>query len=373
MGHCKLTVITVCYNSVNSLECAIKSVLNQSYKNVEYIIIDGGSTDGTVEVIKKYSPYIAYWLSEPDEGIYQAMNKGIKAATGDLIGFLSSNDWYAEGALSAIADKFDETKADLIYGDAVVHEGEDITYQDNSRVKLEDSYYYMTVIHPAFFVRTEIQKKYGFDESYRICGDYKFFMQVYRDKYRFVYTKHDIINYYLGGVSSDREKTSIEDRRASYEVLGEEKWKYTQGIEKVFFENFYFYPDIFVKNGFGRKWIKKNIGCMDNIYIFGTGNIGKKAYYCLHDAGMKIMGFIDNARCKQGSEYEGVPVLNPESLSRLKEGVVFIASYDYANEIEIQMRDSGVEKVLKIIRADIFFTKMVQDYIAIINKSEEIL
>lgn len=373
MSNCRLTVVTVCRNSIEYIERAIKSVLHQSYKNIEYIIIDGSSSDGTIEVIKKYSPYISYWISEPDQGVYQAMNKGIKAATGDLIGFLSSNDWYAEGALSAIADKYDETHADVIYGDAVVYDGEKITHQDYSKAKLEDSFYYMTVIHPAFFVKTDIQKKYGFDESYRICADYKFFMQVYRDSYQFAYTKQDIIHYYLGGISSDREKTSIEDRRASYEVLGEEKWRYTKGIEKVFFENFYFYPEVFIKNGFGRGWIRKNMNSEEDIYIFGTGNIGEKAYYCLQDAGMRLVCFVDNAKSKQGTKYHDLPIISLESLRQFQKGIIFISSYDYADEIEVQLLSSGIQSYLKIIRADVFFTRMVKDYIAIINKTEGIL
>ncbi len=370
MNHCKLTVVTVCFNSIEYIERSINSVLSQTFKNIEYIIIDGGSSDGTVEVIKKYSPYISYWISEPDQGVYHAMNKGIKAATGDLIGFLSSNDWYAEGALSAIADKYNEIHADVIYGDAVVYDGEEITHQDYSEVKLEDSFYYMTVIHPAFFVKTEIQKKYGFDESYRICGDYKFFMQVYRDNYQFAYTKHDIIHYYIGGLSSDRERTSIEDRRASYEVLGKEKWRYAQGIEKVFFNNFYFYPDVFIKNGFGRIWIKKNMDPKEKVYIFGIGKIGKKTYRCLLDAGVKVICFVDNAKSKQETKYHDLLIISPDDLHQFKKGVVFISSYDYADEMEAQLLSNGIQKYLKIIRADVFFTKMVNDYISIINKKE---
>ncbi|HBI61545.1 MAG TPA: hypothetical protein DDY31_10100 [Lachnospiraceae bacterium] len=369
MNQNKITIVTVCFNSALCIEKAIQSVLQQSYKNIEYIIIDGGSTDGTVEIIKKYSSYITYWISEPDNGIYHAMNKGIKAATGDLIGFLSSNDWYADGAIQAIADKFEESHADVIYGDATIIDGEKVVYQDGSAAKLEDSYYYMPILHPAFFVRTSIQKKYGFDETYRITADYKFYMQIYRDGYRFAYTKHNIIHYYLGGASSELEQAFIEKRRASYEVLGEQIGNYKEGIEREFFENLLNHLEIFVKNGFAREWIRENTDKEEDIYMFGTGNIGGQSYCCLKSADMNVVCFIDNVKGGQGSEYKGLPVLKPQDLLHYKQGVVFISSYDYADEMESQLRQLGVQNQLRVMRADEFFADMVNGYIETVNES----
>ena len=116
----KVSMITVCFNSKDIIEEAIKSVLSQSYKNIEYIIVDGGSTDGTVDAIKKYDKYISKWISEPDNGIYDAMNKGLKLATGNIIGFLNADDFYADnGAIESVVNTIKEKDVDCLWGDLV--------------------------------------------------------------------------------------------------------------------------------------------------------------------------------------------------------------------------------------------------------------
>lgn len=110
-----ISVITVSYNAVSTIEQTILSVINQTYSNIEYIIIDGGSTDGTIDIIRRYEDKIAYWVSEPDRGIYDAMNKGASKANGEYIAFLNSDDWYELDAVSIIA-QFADGKTDLISG-----------------------------------------------------------------------------------------------------------------------------------------------------------------------------------------------------------------------------------------------------------------
>ena len=104
----KVSIITVVFNGAQYIEQTIKSVINQDYNNIEYIIIDGGSTDGTQEIIKKYEKDIAFWISEKDTGIYSAMNKGWRKSTGDIIAMLNADDYYLEGAISKVVTSFIE-------------------------------------------------------------------------------------------------------------------------------------------------------------------------------------------------------------------------------------------------------------------------
>ena len=115
-----ISIVTVSYNAVLTIEQTILSVINQTYPNVEYIIIDGGSTDGTVDIIKKYANKIAYWVSEPDKGIYDAMNKGGLKATGDFIQFLNAGDWFENEHVIEKIFKDWYKRVDVIYGDMII-------------------------------------------------------------------------------------------------------------------------------------------------------------------------------------------------------------------------------------------------------------
>ena len=112
----KVSIITVVYNGANFIEQTIKSVISQDYNNLEYIIIDGGSTDGTQDIIKKYDDKIAFWVSEKDSGIYNAMNKGWRKASGDFIGILNADDYYLEGTITQVVNAFTNSGADIVYG-----------------------------------------------------------------------------------------------------------------------------------------------------------------------------------------------------------------------------------------------------------------
>jgi glycosyltransferase involved in cell wall biosynthesis len=133
-GHTmpKITIITPSFNQGNYLEATIRSVLLQNYPNLEYIIIDGGSTDNSVEIIEKYAPYLTYWISEKDSGQSEAINKGLKVATGDIINWLNSDDYYAPGALLKVAETFQESQALVVTGRSFLFKGENEVVKEST-------------------------------------------------------------------------------------------------------------------------------------------------------------------------------------------------------------------------------------------------
>lgn len=207
----KISVVTVCYNAVNDIEKTILSVINQTYPNVEYLIIDGGSTDGTMDVVNRYKDKIDVIVSEPDKGIYDAMNKGIVRATGDWINFMNAGDCFY--SLEAIFDVFDKdvvVKSDIVYGFQV----HSFPYGKfvRKRLPLEDFDKYMPIGHPASFVRSELLKKNLFDCKYRIAADYNFFYQAYKSGK--VFSAVDVI-------VSDFESSDGVSSTASFKTLYE--------------------------------------------------------------------------------------------------------------------------------------------------------
>ena len=182
----KISVVTVCYNAVQTLEKTMLSVLNQTYPDVEYIIIDGGSTDGTVNIIKKYADRLAYWVSEPDKGIYDAMNKGIDVATGEWINFMNAGDTFYEVNTLAQACTFMEGQvADIVYGDAkYIYEWGDIIRKPFALSELRK---HMIFCHQSAFVKIDLIKKCKFSLKYQISDDYNFFYQQYMLNQHFLY------------------------------------------------------------------------------------------------------------------------------------------------------------------------------------------
>ena len=160
----------------------IESVINQTWKNCEHIIIDGGSTDGSVEVIKEYEDKIAYWVSEPDKGIYNAMNKGIRQSKGTYLHFLNSGDWLIDNDIYFKIFKKERT-SEILYGNIynVMTDGSKKLqiklYGERLTISNFNSNIHKTIMHPASFIRSSLFEKGLYDESYRIIADIKFFIQ----------------------------------------------------------------------------------------------------------------------------------------------------------------------------------------------------
>jgi len=196
-----ISIITVVFNGVNTLEDTIISVINQSYKNIEYIIIDGGSTDGTVDLIRKYESQISYWISKPDGGIYDAMNKGIDKSSGVLIGIINADDWYESNAIEKIVNNYlKEPDIDVFHGM--------IRYINNNNIvsaiigfnsiTLEEK----MIQHPSCFVNKKVYDSFGkYNLKYRYAADYEFMLKIYGNKVKFYFIEEIIANFREGGAS----------------------------------------------------------------------------------------------------------------------------------------------------------------------------
>ena len=195
----KISVVTVCYNAEKTIEATIKSVLNQSYCNVEYIIIDGGSTDGTIEIIKKYSDKVTYWISEPDNGIYDAMNKGISMALGDFILFIGSDDTIFDcNVLLNVANFIGNNRNSVFYGDVILSP-KDIRYAGRfSKWTLVQK----NICHQAIFYPTDILKNNLYDLRYRSFSDYNENMILWGKGIPYTYMPLIISKFKTGGVSA---------------------------------------------------------------------------------------------------------------------------------------------------------------------------
>lgn len=182
-----ITIITVVYNGVKDMEQTMLSVLNQTYPEIEYIVIDGGSTDGTVDIIKKYEQRLAYWVSEPDKGIYYAMNKGILKATGEWIHFRNCGDYFSD---ADVLENFFSGSVDdqvmILHGDCRLVKGKE--YCEMPPPLLKRSYKKgMPVFHPSTFVRASFHRQYPFNTLYRSSADYEFIYKALERKVKVEY------------------------------------------------------------------------------------------------------------------------------------------------------------------------------------------
>ena len=176
-----VSIITVCFNSERTIEDTILSVINQTYPNIEYIIIDGGSTDNTLDIIKRYEKYITTWISEPDEGIYDAMNKGLSISNGTYVFFLNSDDlFYSRETINQIINK-NTVSYDVIYGDVILC-SEDLAFvskQQNKKRTLR-KILKKTICHQAIFAKKKVFDKTGiFNTKYKIHADFDWQLKVF--------------------------------------------------------------------------------------------------------------------------------------------------------------------------------------------------
>ncbi len=228
----KLSMITPTFNSEKTIEKTILSVIHQTHKfSLEYIVIDGGSTDKTCEIIKKYSDYINIFISEPDSGAYDAMNKGISLASGDIIGIINSDDWYNSGAIKIVEDAFSSHhQIDIIYSPITNYfKGEYVaTFFPGDIDKLPIRF---TLNHPSCFIKKSAYQLVGlYNNSFRIAADYDLILRLFLANCNFHYVDTPLAAYSLNGMSSSTNP--ITRAKLIYEC-----WKISQQTNTCLYKN----------------------------------------------------------------------------------------------------------------------------------------
>ncbi len=212
----KISVITVCYNSKLTLNRALQSVINQNWPFIEYIVIDGASTDGSLEIIDRFRSQLAHVVSEPDNGIYDAMNKGLDHAGGDIVCFLNADDHYShQKVLSEVAKQMTDPNLDALIGDVAFfhpHEPTRIIRRFRSnRFRPDRLSWGLMPAHPALFLRKTVIDRVGrFNTNYRIAGDFEFIVRAFTNQgLHYRYIPEVLVHMQTGGVSTSGLRSKI--------------------------------------------------------------------------------------------------------------------------------------------------------------------
>jgi glycosyltransferase len=233
----KISIITVVYNNEKTIKDAMQSVLGQSYRDIEYVVIDGKSKDNTINLINEYKERLGYFISESDNGLYDAMNKGIKACTGDVIGILNSDDLYQDSdVIAAVMDQFNSNlELDILYGDLVYVKSDDTNkiVRNWKSKSYYDKFFENANVppHPALFVRSKVYNESGlFDLQYKLAADYELMLRMFK-KHNFnsKYFNRLIIKMRLGGATN---KSYLNIVNQNKEIL--KAWK-KNGLKAPFY------------------------------------------------------------------------------------------------------------------------------------------
>ena len=243
--HITISIVTATWNCASTLPDCIASVARQCYANREHVIVDGASTDGTLDVINQHLDQIGNFKSEHDKGIYDALNKGIQLATGDVIGFLHSDDLYAsDDVLSKIAKAFDDPAVCAVYGDLEYVSQKDTSkvirrWRSNSFNKSDLGWGWMPA-HPTLYVRREWYSRIGgFDINYRIAADYLSILKLFtQPEFTTVYLPDVLVTMRLGGASNKSLKTIFNKSKEDWRALRSCDFSVPKAIRAIAWKNF---------------------------------------------------------------------------------------------------------------------------------------
>ena len=349
----KISIITVCLNSIKTIEKTINSVINQNNPNFEYIIIDGGSDDGTLAVIKRYRQHIACFISEQDSGVYDAMNKGIRAASGDVIAFLNSDDWYPEDTVDMVLKEFDEADCDIVYGNRYLVEKEGAFVTLNQiELDIDELRFEMILYHQAVFAKARIFNQIGsFDTKFKVAADYDWLLKAYNNGMSFRYLKRPLVYFSYGGISktevfqgvgemknialgylsnSEKEKAlSVIDERCK-EII---RYHTLKGMDELAGSDASGLGDIF----------SKYISLSEKVYVWGSGQMGVRCLSYLQALGVSIKAIVDSNAAKWNQKINGIEIKDIQVL-REEEYKIIITPAKSGDEIENKLEEWGYQK-----------------------------
>lgn len=340
----KISIITATYNSEKHIEQTIRSVLEQTYEHVEYIIVDGVSTDGTLDIIRKYQDKIDVLISEPDRGVYDAFNKGIKLATGDIIYFLNSDDYFYDNqVLEDVAREFSiNSNTSIVYGNVLIKNEKNDSFQIlfGRKLALEDFKKRLMPCHQGVFTKKELFYKHGlFNIEYKIASDFDFLVKCFiTDEQKIKYIDRLISIFREGGLSSDSKKAISEKDRIIQQYFGLSVNE-VQSLNDINIEYYRLWlekillGDTYLSAVLIEKKIKR-------VAIFGTKYTALYLVGDLRKMGIEIQVFLDNDIRKQGHFIQGIQILPPAWLAEHNEEVdAIILSFegDFDEEVCAQI------------------------------------
>lgn len=324
----KVSIITICYNAEKTIEQTIQSVLGQTYPHVEYVIVDGKSTDGTMEIVNRYRDKITKVISEPDEGIYDAMNKGIRMTSGDVIGIVNADDWIEPDAIEHVVRCFLDHDTDIVHGDIRLVYEDGMSQEAMKTDSLDKLWHSMVVRHPATFVKKDVYEKQGlFDTSYRITGDYDFILRCYANGVRFCYLDKILSNFRMDGISNTGSRECAkETRQVSLTYIDKAPdssavYKELSEImdNEFFLEIFEDHPQKILD------LIEEMLPEIHNgVMIRGIGIWGHQYMKLMQKCNVPVRYFIDSDNAKIGTYVGDIPVISPEEAAE-KDLPVFVA------------------------------------------------
>lgn len=362
MEEPKITVMIPVFNMKDTIGRAIESVLNQSYNNKELMVLDGGSTDGTLDVIKLYVDRIDYFISQHDRGPSDAMASNIQYATGDLITMIGADDWYNAGALEEAARVYIHSAADVVYGDCEFIYSDGTQWRKCARTKsLENLFYYNCIFSIAAFVKIELLKEYyrtywiKINSKINVSTDHYLWLLLYCMGKQFVYieSKKALTNYFVAGRSTVNEyEGSLDDEEVLKLVTEDNSIDFEK--YKVKFKKFFAartilcYEKTAIKLCFEEE-VKKYIHQNDRYVIFGVGDMGRKAVRLLELSDTYPEYFIDNNWQVNQQGYMGRSVFAPQRLRTEKNLIVLVAILECEERIGCQITDLKLDPSVKVI------------------------